>query len=130
MIAAVAITSLFRLAGKVGDLATKEGPSGAFFKGVLTTVLATPCSGPLLGSALTWANAFAQELVRLGFGGWLMPGIAAAAYLDLGLHPKSGPGLFQWMSAPGLLAHATEMANKPLTALPFIDDSRYFIDDD
>jgi thiol:disulfide interchange protein len=42
-------------AGKVNNLATKEGASGAFFKGVLTTVLATPCTGPILGSALSWA---------------------------------------------------------------------------
>lgn len=85
---------------------------------------------PGAGKALTWTSQFAQELERLGFGGWLMPGLAAAAFLDLGFHPKWGPGLFQWMSAPGLLAHATEMSNKPLTAIPFIDDSRYFIDDD
>lgn len=36
-------------------LADREGPDGAFTKGVLTTTLATSCSGPLLGSALTWA---------------------------------------------------------------------------
>lgn len=85
---------------------------------------------PSTGNALTWANRFAQELERTGFGGWLMPGLAAATFLDLGFHPKWGPGLFQWLSAPGLLAHAIEMSNKPLTAIPFIDDSRYFIDDD
>ena len=34
--------------GQAGELQTKEGPSGAFFKGVFTTILATPCSGPFL----------------------------------------------------------------------------------
>lgn len=82
------------------------------------------------GAALAWAGAFAAELQRQERGGWLMPGIAAAAFLDLGFHPKWGPGLFQWLSVPGLLAHAQEMSNKPLTAVPFIDDSRYFIDED
>lgn len=85
---------------------------------------------PGAGEALAWAHAFAAELQHLERGGWLMPAVAAAALLDLGFHPKTGPGLFQWLSAPGLLAHAFEMSNKPLTALPFIDDSHYHIDDD
>lgn len=90
----------------------------------------TLAGSPGAGAVLAWTQAFAQELQNLDCGGWLMPGLAAAALLDLGFHPKTGPGLFQWLSGPGLLAHALEMANKPLTALPFIDDSRYFIDDD
>ncbi|MBZ0071487.1 MAG: citrate synthase [Gammaproteobacteria bacterium] len=85
---------------------------------------------PGAGEALAWAATFAAELQHRDCGGWLLPGVAAAALLDLGFHPKTGPGLFQWLSAPGLLAHAFEMSNQPLTALPFIDDSRYFIDDD
>ena len=36
-------------AGRANQLQTQEGPSGAFFKGVFTTILATPCSGPFLG---------------------------------------------------------------------------------
>lgn len=106
---------------------------GTRFGGVdrLTTALATALVAlPGAGKTLVWANGFAQELERLGYGGWLTPGLAAATFMDLGFHPKWGPGLFQWLSAPGLLAHAVEMSNKPLTALPFIDDSRYFIDAD
>lgn len=38
-----------------GELAAKEGFSGAFFKGAITTVLATPCGGPMLGPALGFA---------------------------------------------------------------------------
>ena len=41
--------------GKTLELAEKEGAAGAFVKGVLTTLLATPCGAPLLASALTWA---------------------------------------------------------------------------
>lgn len=40
----------FATSSKSGELMEKEGMTGAFLKGVLTTVLATPCSGPLLGS--------------------------------------------------------------------------------
>ena len=36
-------------------LAQKEGAIGAFAKGVITTVLATPCSGPFLGTAVGFA---------------------------------------------------------------------------
>jgi suppressor for copper-sensitivity B len=34
---------------QAGHVQTREGPLGAFLKGVLSTVLATPCSGPFLG---------------------------------------------------------------------------------
>ncbi|MEM8733366.1 MAG: thioredoxin family protein [Planctomycetota bacterium] len=40
----------FATSSKSGELMEKEGVVGAFLKGILTTVLATPCSGPLLGS--------------------------------------------------------------------------------
>ena len=36
-------------AGHGSQLQAKEGASGAFFKGVFATILATPCSGPFLG---------------------------------------------------------------------------------
>lgn len=35
--------------GKATELAAREGAAGAFSKGVLATILATPCSGPALG---------------------------------------------------------------------------------
>ena len=45
--------------GAAGELASREGASGAFFNGVLATVLATPCSAPFLGFALGFA--FTQQ---------------------------------------------------------------------
>ena len=41
--------------GSVQSAAAKEGPLGAFFKGVVTTVLATPCTAPLMAAAIAWA---------------------------------------------------------------------------
>ena len=41
--------------GKASELTEKEGYFGAFCKGALTTVLATPCTGPFLGPAIGWA---------------------------------------------------------------------------
>ncbi|MGJ8678008.1 MAG: protein-disulfide reductase DsbD family protein [Akkermansiaceae bacterium] len=40
------------LTGAGGELQQKKGYSGSFFSGVLTTLIATPCSGPFLGSVL------------------------------------------------------------------------------
>lgn len=40
------------LTGAGGNLQAKKGYSGSFFSGVLTTLIATPCSGPFLGSVM------------------------------------------------------------------------------
>jgi thiol:disulfide interchange protein DsbD len=40
-----------------GSLARKEGFAGAFFTGVLATVVATPCTAPLMGAAIGFALA-------------------------------------------------------------------------
>src|SRR5690606_11809997 len=40
---------------KLGSAEVKEGVSGDFFTGVLTTILSTPCSAPFLGTALAFA---------------------------------------------------------------------------
>lgn len=40
------------LTGAGGELQSKKGYSGSFFSGVLTTLIATPCSGPFLGSVM------------------------------------------------------------------------------
>lgn len=44
-----------RFMGLGGGLANKDGYSGSFFTGVLTTVAATPCSAPFMGTALGFA---------------------------------------------------------------------------
>lgn len=43
-----------RLMGVGGNLADKESYRGSFFTGVLTTVAATPCSAPFMGTALAF----------------------------------------------------------------------------
>ncbi|MBI5800365.1 MAG: thioredoxin family protein [Verrucomicrobia bacterium] len=49
------------------DIARKEGPTGAFFNGVLATALATPCTAPLLAPALGFAFAQPPALILLLF---------------------------------------------------------------
>ncbi len=75
-----------RAMSAAGDLASKEGASGAFFNGALATALATPCTAPILAPALGFA--FAQPPLRLillflvmGFG-------LAAPYFVLSWYPQ------------------------------------------
>lgn len=48
---------MINIPGSVAQLERKSGSGilGDFFKGMFTTVMATPCSGPLLGATLAWA---------------------------------------------------------------------------
>lgn len=78
---------------------------------------------------LDWGNRFTTLLADRAGCGWLTTGVAAAAFSDLGIHPRAGAGLFQLLCAPGLLAHGLEMSNKPITAMPFIDDDHYVIEE-
>ncbi|MCA9166148.1 MAG: thioredoxin family protein [Planctomycetales bacterium] len=82
--------------GATGDLAQREGLSGAFFKGVITTVLATPCSGPGLATALTWSATKHPALVYLVF---TCMGLGMALpYLVIGAFPK----LIRFIPKPGV----------------------------
>ena len=83
---------------------------------------------PQCGNVVQWGNAFADILEQNCGCSWLSTGIAAAVLADLGFHPRAGAGLFQLISAPGLLAHGLEMSNKPITSMPFIDDDHYVIE--
>lgn len=50
-----------------GGLASREGFFGAFFNGVLATILATPCTAPFLGAALGFAFASSTPIILLTF---------------------------------------------------------------
>lgn len=79
------------------------------------------------GSALRWGCEFAAQLEPLGMG-WLNTGIAAAVFADLGFQPRAGGSLFQLLGVPGMVAHGLELANKPITAMPFVSDENYVIE--
>lgn len=73
---------------------------------------------------LDWGAAFARELGAAG-AGWLLPGVAAAACLDLGFAPRTAAALFQIAALPGLLAHGLEMSRLGPEAMPFVPDEAY-----
>lgn len=56
-----------RALGAAGELASQHGASGAFFNGVLATVLSTPCSAPFLGAALGFAFSQPAPIILLIF---------------------------------------------------------------
>ena len=91
---------------------------------IVARLLTLPGAGP----ALSWGCALAEAL-RPHRLGWLTTGIAGAVFADLGFHPRAGAGLFQIFCAPGLLAHGLEVASKPITAMPFLSDSNYTIEE-
>jgi suppressor for copper-sensitivity B len=81
--------------GKSVELAAREGAVGAFAKGMLTTVLATPCSGPFLGAVFAFCAKQPPETVYLIFA---MIGLGMALpYLVIGAFPR----LIRFLPKPG-----------------------------
>ncbi len=79
------------------------------------------------GPHLRWGVEMSRALGAQGKG-WLMTGVAAAAFLDLGFAPRAGACLLQLLGAPGLVAQGLEYAGKPLVAMPFVSDDNYVIE--
>lgn len=80
---------------KAHDLSSQEGVAGAFSKGAITTVLATPCTGPFLGTALAWAVRQPAYLTYAVFASVAIG--MASPYLLIGLFPN----LIRWLPKPG-----------------------------
>ncbi len=81
--------------GKAVELAEKEGFAGAFAKGAITTVLATPCTAPFLAPALTWA---ASQPPPQTYAVFASVGLGMASpYLLIGAFP----GLIGFLPKPG-----------------------------
>jgi thiol:disulfide interchange protein/DsbC/DsbD-like thiol-disulfide interchange protein len=68
-----------------GELAQKQGYAGSFFTGVLATVVATPCTAPLMGAAIGFALTQSAAIVFAVFTA-LALGLAAP-YLLLSWQP-------------------------------------------
>jgi thiol:disulfide interchange protein DsbD len=88
-----------------GSLAKQEGYTGSFFTGVLATVVATPCTAPLMGAAIGYALAQSAVVTFAVFTA-LALGLATP-YLLLTLQPawtKLLPRPGAWMET---LKHLT-----------------------
>jgi thiol:disulfide interchange protein len=85
----------FAQSSSTDKLQQREGLGGAFFKGIFTTILATPCSGPFLGPVFGYTLSQPPVVTYLIFAS---VGLGMAApYLVIGAFP----GLVRWLPKPG-----------------------------
>lgn len=96
------LSGFFEFTGKLsgfGQTLTKDaGHKGAFFTGVLATIVATPCTAPFMGAAMGFAltqPAFISMLVFLTLGLGLALPYIALCYIPALRHKLPKPGL--WM---------------------------------
>jgi thiol:disulfide interchange protein DsbD len=106
------VTLSSRAAGAASGLASRQGASGAFFNGVLATVLATPCTAPFLGAALAFAftqSALVTAVVFAAAGaGFAFPFVVLCAEPRwLKLLPKPGAWMERFKVAMGFPMLAT-----------------------
>ncbi|MCI0334291.1 MAG: thioredoxin family protein [Planctomycetes bacterium] len=81
--------------GSIHKAAAQEGPVGAFLKGVVTTVLATPCTAPFMAAAVAWAVTQSLGTTLLVFASL---GIGMASpYVLIGVWPE----LLRFLPKPG-----------------------------
>lgn len=76
----------FVASGAATKMAAREGAFGAFSKGVLTTLVATPCSGPFLGPVFGYALKQTPETIYLIFGSIGLG--MSSPYLLIGAFPR------------------------------------------
>jgi thiol:disulfide interchange protein DsbD len=114
-------------------LASKQGAAGAFFNGLLATVLATSCSAPFLGAAIGFAFALSQPaitvLIMLTVGAGL-----AAPYLLLSYQPawlkvlpRPGPWMERFKIAMGFPMIAAAAWLCSILAVPYGDRAWWMV---
>jgi thiol:disulfide interchange protein DsbD len=106
------ITLGSRATGAAVGLASRQGAPGAFFNGVLATVLATPCTAPFLGVALAFAFTESAPVILGVFAaagaGFAFPFVLLCAQPGwLKLLPKPGAWMEKFKNAMGFPMLAT-----------------------
>jgi thiol:disulfide interchange protein DsbD len=106
------ITLSSKAAGAASGLASRQGASGAFFNGVLATVLATPCTAPFLGAALAFAFTQSSFVILVVFAaagaGFAFPFVLLCAEPRwLTLLPRPGAWMEKFKVAMGFPMLAT-----------------------
>jgi len=83
--------------GSAQSVGEREGATGAVAKGVLSTMLATPCVGPLIGGTIDWTIGSGSTVRIFAIYGAMGLGMASP-YLLIG----ANPALLRWLPKPGL----------------------------
>lgn len=116
LIFALSLFGLFEmgtsLISAAGNARKKEGLSASFFSGILATAVATPCTGPFLGSAVGFAvtlPAFQAMLIFTFLGiGMSFPYLILAAFPKLlRFIPKAGHWMLAFKELMGFFMLAT-----------------------
>ena len=97
---------------KLNQLSQRSGFQGAFFLGVLTTILSTPCTAPGLGAAYGWALSQSSGMIILIFQviafGLAFPYLMLVYSPSLlKFLPKPGPWMLHFKISMGFLMLAT-----------------------
>ncbi len=83
------------LVGSAAGNQKQEGLFGAFMTGVFATLLATPCSGPFLGTTLGWSVKQSPGVIYLV---WSVMGLGMASpYIVFAFFPAA----IKWLPRPG-----------------------------
>ena len=98
--------------GAALEVTEREGPIAAFLKGILTTLLATPCTGPFMATALAWAVKQEPWMTFSVFGvlglGMASPYLLIGAFPQLvRFLPKPGAWMENFKKVMGLILLAT-----------------------
>jgi thiol:disulfide interchange protein DsbD len=125
------VTLVSGAASAAGTLASKHGSVGAFFNGLLTTVLATSCSAPFFAAAIGFATTLDNRLITLLI--FLTAGLGLAApYLILSWNPawlrflpKPGSWMQRFKIAMGFPMLATAIWLCSLTATHYPDGAMW-----
>lgn len=94
-------------------------PHGAARATTVTQTLRALAANAPAGGKLEWLAAHAPELEGIVGRPLSLAGVAAAAYVDLGLAPQQGEMLHLLLRLPGAAAHALEQADLGFKAFPF-----------
>ena len=98
--------------GAAVEITEREGPTAAFLKGILTTLLATPCTGPFMATALAWSIKQPPWITYSVFGvlglGMASPFLLVGAFPELvRFLPKPGAWMETFKKIMGLVLLAT-----------------------
>ena len=111
----LSLFGVFEMGAKITGMASQhsqEGLTGSFLSGILATAVATPCTGPFLGSAIGFAVTLPPLLSMLIFTslglGMAFPYLLLAFYpQSLRFLPKPGPWMVIFKELMGFFMIAT-----------------------
>jgi citrate synthase len=73
---------------------------------------------------LEWGDDLARLIEPYGCG-WTIPGVAAAAFRDLGFRRNQAACAYQLALLPAVMAHGLEASSKSPLEYPFLGDDKY-----